>query len=98
MNARFFIAPAVNNNGIDTWKKLFVLTSDNTLYCEYLEFKRPATINVEFDYETFKASDYSWGRGKFQHLREIEYETARLEKLTSQINWIDEYLKRKGII
>ncbi|MBE7441409.1 MAG: hypothetical protein HS119_03045 [Flavobacteriales bacterium] len=98
MNVRFFLAAEVLNNGFNTWKKLFVLTPDNILYCEYLEFNEPTIINENFDYVSFKDSDYSWGRGKFQHLREIDYETARTEKLRNQSNWIDEYLTKKGII
>lgn len=98
MNVRFFVAPAVTNNGLNTWKKLFVLTKDNKLYCEYLEYNNPAAVNKEFDFVSFKSSDYSWGAGKFQHLKEIDYETAKNEILTNQKNWIDTYLIRKGIM
>ena len=98
MDARFFIAPEVTHNGFNTWKKLFVLTKDNILYCQYLEYYELAIVELNFDYSTFKASDYSWGAGKFQHLKEVDYTTAKNEKLTSQENWIDEYLMKKGII
>lgn len=97
MKARFFLASAVTNNGLNTWKKLFVLTSDNKLYCEYLEYNNHATVNKDFDFLNFKQSDYSWGSGKFQHLKEIDYSTAKMETLTNQKNWIDSYLQKKNV-
>lgn len=96
-SARFFEAPEVMVKGFNTWQKLFVLTEDNILYCEYLEWNNPAKVIKEFDYKNFNASDYSWGRGEFQHLREIDYETARNIKLINQKNWIDRYLGEQGI-
>lgn len=95
MKARYFIAPAVLNNGLNTWKKLFVLTEDNVLYCEYLEFKEPAKVIKQFDFQSFKASHYSWGRGEFQHMFETDYESIINEKLSCQKNWIDSYLEAK---
>jgi hypothetical protein len=98
MDVRFFVAPAVTSNGLNTWKKLFVLTKDDELYCEYLEYNHPATVKKNFDYVSFKSSDYSWGAGKFQDLKEIDYETAKNERLTNQKNWIDSYLIKRDII
>jgi hypothetical protein len=93
--ARYFLAPEVKENGLNTWTKLFVLTEDNILYCEYLEYMRPALVKKNFDFKEFKASDYSWGAGRFQHLQEIDYKTAQNIVLERQANWIDAYLQKK---
>lgn len=60
MKFRIFYAPQVQR----TWEKVFVLTSDGKLYCEYLMKFIPETIKKEnIDYANFKPSDFSWGKG-----------------------------------
>ena len=60
MKFRVFYAPQV----FRTWEKLFVLTSDGKLYCQYLDRFVTSTIEKSgFDYSQFVASDYSWGKG-----------------------------------
>lgn len=90
MKARYFYAePAYN-----TWKKLFVLTEDDILYCEYLDHNAPAKIiRKNTCFSNFKASDYSWGG--YQSLVEVDYNTLSNTVLTNQSNWISEYIKIK---
>jgi hypothetical protein len=88
MKTRFFYAPQAFN----TWPKLFVLTEDGILYCEYLNFMSPATIRKKVDFENFKASDYSY-QG-YQKMEEIDEVTAKNKVLKSQTNWIARYLNR----
>lgn len=96
MDARFFYAPHVyHQNGKETWAKLFVLTPDGTLYSEYLDYMKPATVNKKVNYQTFQATDYSYGQ--YQHMNEISYDEARRKGLTQQQNWIDRYLSRQGL-
>lgn len=60
MKFRIFYAPQTAG----TWEKIFVLTSNGKLYCEYLMRFSSRTIEKDnIDYENFKASDYSWGKG-----------------------------------
>ncbi len=60
MKFRIFYAPQVFN----TWEKLFVLTSDGVLYCEYLfKFALNVINETNINYETFAPKDYSWGKG-----------------------------------
>ncbi len=60
MKFRIFYAPQAQG----AWEKLFVLTSDGKLYCEYLMRFVPDTIKKEnIDYVNFKPSDFSWGKG-----------------------------------
>ena len=80
MKARFFYAPAAYR----TWPKLYVLTEDGTLYCEYLEFMRPATDIKHVDYNSFKADDYKFDG--YQPIKEVTYEEAVATTLTRQIN------------
>ncbi len=91
MNARFFYADQSHN----TWPKLFVLTQDGTLYCEYLDYMKPATINKTVDFTNFTASDYSFGG--YQTMEEISYDKARTAYLKQQQNWVDRYLTTKGL-
>lgn len=60
MKFRIFYAPQVQR----TWEKVFILTSDGTLYCEYLmKFKTEVTRRTNFNYLDFKPTNYSWGKG-----------------------------------
>jgi len=60
MKFRIFYAPQV----LGTWEKVFVLTENGALYCEYLMRFIPDTIKKEkIDYVDFKPSDFSWGKG-----------------------------------
>ena len=97
MNARFFYGQHISHqNGKSTWAKLFVLTEDGTLYCEYLDYMNPSKIVKPFNYADFKPSDYSYG--EYQHLEEINYEKAMASNLTQQPNWINTYLRTKGLL
>ncbi len=88
MKARFFYAPGVYS----TWPKLFVLTEDGKLYCEYLNFMRKYTVEKQFDFESFKATDYVWGG--YQYMTEIKQEEAVEKILKCQANWITSYLNQ----
>lgn len=87
MNARFFYAEAC----FKTWPKLFVLTEDSRFYCEYLDFMKPATVDLRFDFDNFKASDYKWG--DYQSMVEVDENQAKSMDLIQQVNWISEYLE-----
>ncbi len=89
MEARFFYGASTHN----TWPKLFVLTSDGKFYCEYLDFMKPARVNLSFDFSTFKAEDYKWDG--YQSIVEIDEATAKSKTLTRQTNWISTYLNSK---
>lgn len=91
MSARFFYAPKV----AATWPKLYVMTEDGTLYCEYLNFMQSARDIQHFDYQTFRASDYKWSG--YQPLQEIDYKTANDKPLIRQANWVENYVRTKGI-
>lgn len=86
MKARFFYGAATHN----TWAKLFVLTEDGRFYCEYLDYMNPASVDLKFDFNTFKAEDYKWGG--YQTIIEVDESTAKTKTLTSQSNWINSYL------
>jgi hypothetical protein len=86
MIARFFYAATSFN----TWPKLFVLTEDGRFYCEYLDYMRPAPIDLKFDFNTFKVEDYKWGN--YQTIVEIDEAKAKSTMLTRQANWISDYL------
>ena len=88
MKARFFYAPGVYS----TWPKLFVLTEDGKFYCEYLDYMRKTKVEKQFDFETFKASDYVWGG--YQYMTEITQEEAVGKVLECQANWITRYLNQ----
>lgn len=89
MEARFFYGGSTHN----TWPKLFVLTSDGKFYCEYLDYMKPARVNLNFDFTTFKAEDYKWGG--YQSIIEIDEAAAKSRTLISQSNWISRYLDSK---
>jgi hypothetical protein len=60
MNFRIFYAPQI----FRTWEKVFVLTSDGKLYCEYLmRFNLEKIIESNIDYENFAPKNFSWGQG-----------------------------------
>ena len=60
MRFRIFYAPQV----FKTWEKLFVLTEDGKLYCQYLmSFNKSFIKKDNIDYNNFRATDYSWGQG-----------------------------------
>lgn len=86
MKTRFFYAAPK----FRTWAKLFVLSEDGKLYCEYLANMNHATIRKDVDFESFKASDYSFEG--YQTLEEIDEGTAKRKVLTRQVNWIQRYL------
>ena len=89
MEARFFIADACFN----TWKKIYVLTSDGTLYSEYLDYMRPVTDRRTVDFSSFAQEDYSFGG--YHKLREVSKSEATSAVLTRQGNWVSSYLNRK---
>ena len=88
MEARFFIADASYN----TWKKIYVLTSDGTLYSEYLNHMNSATDRKTVDYSSFSQEDYSFGG--YQNLREVCKSEASSAMLIKQGNWVSSYLNR----
>lgn len=60
MKFRIFYAPQV----FRTWEKVFVLTSDGKLYCQYLfKFSKQEIIKNDINYNNFAPKDYSWGKG-----------------------------------
>tara|TARA_Y100000589_G_C27104155_1_gene609342 strand:+ start:938 stop:1324 length:387 start_codon:yes stop_codon:yes gene_type:complete len=60
MKFRIFYAPQI----FRTWEKVFVLTEDGKLYCQYLmRFKTTYIQEENIDYENFRAQDYKWGKG-----------------------------------
>ena len=88
MRTRFFYAEECFN----TWPKLFVLTEDGKFYCEYLDYMVPTRIVKQFDFDSFKESDYQFEG--YQTIREISREDALNVNLTRQMNWIWSYLNR----
>ncbi len=93
MKARFFYGKHINHqNGNETWTKLFVLTEDGKFYCEYLNFTKPANVDLNFDFSKFKAHEYQWGG--YQSIVEIDESTAKSIELTRQSNWISGYLNQ----
>lgn len=91
MKTRFFYAP----HKFKTWPKLYVLTEDGKLYCEFLNYMRPDTDIKNVDFENFKASDYQ-PQG-YQDLQEISNEEALRKTLTRQANWISRYLRENNV-
>lgn len=88
MKARFFYGAACYS----TWPKLFVLTEDGRFYCEYLNFMKPARVDLRYDFNSFKSEDYKWGG--YQTIEEVDQATAKSKTLTSQMNWISGYLSK----
>lgn len=89
--ARYFYAEAT----FKTWPKLFVLTDDGFFHCKYLNYMKPASINLSFDFNDFKDSDYKFGG--YQSIVEISYSQAIAKNLNSQQNWISEYIAANNI-
>jgi hypothetical protein len=60
MRFRIFYAPQV----FSTWEKIFVLTEDGILYCQFLmNFEISFICKRNIDYLKFRAIDFSWGKG-----------------------------------
>lgn len=60
MKFRIFYAPQV----FKTWEKVYVLTNDGKLYCEYLDHFNPSEIiQNNLDYTNFAPKSFSWGIG-----------------------------------
>lgn len=94
-NIRFFTAEHMfHENGKSTWAKIYVLTPDGHLYSEYLNQSNPAKDLQKVDFKEFKAFNYSYST--YQHLVEVDFQTAVTTQLTNQRNWVRDYLKRKG--
>ena len=89
MKARFFYAAACYR----TWPKLYVLTEDGKLFSRYLDYMQPTTDSQSVNYNTFKASDYSYEG--YQGLKEIDYQTAISKTLTRQPNWVESYINSR---
>jgi hypothetical protein len=53
---------------------------------------RKTKVERQFDFETFKASDYVWGG--YQYMTEITQEEAEGKQLNCQANWITRYLNQ----
>jgi hypothetical protein len=88
MKTRFFYAA----QSFNTWPKLFVLTEDGRFYCEYLDYMKPARVDLKFDFDNFKAEDYKWGG--YQTIVEVDEAKAKSTMLTRQPNWISGYLSK----
>jgi hypothetical protein len=60
MKFRIFYAPQC----FDTFEKIFVLTDDGKLYCEYLMFgNKTKIIRDNIEYNNFDPKDLKWGKG-----------------------------------
>lgn len=86
---RFFYAPAIHR----TWPKIFVLTEDGLLYCEYLEQNKVNKFNKRVSNIDFDEGEFKWGG--YQSMHEIEKPEAISVKLTNQNNWVLSYLDNK---
>lgn len=98
LKARYFIADGI----FKTWPKIAVLTSDGVLYSQYLHFMRLKIFKREgIDFESFNASDFSFGADEhghnYQPIREVTREQAKSYRLTQQGNWLEGYLSKIGI-
>lgn len=96
--ARYFIADPVHR----TWAKIAVLTDDGVLYSEYLTYMKPTTYKKSgFDFDSFNACDFSFGKEEhghaYQRMREVSYQEASTYQLNSQANWIKRYLSEVGV-
>lgn len=88
MKFRIFYAPQCYK----TWEKIFVLTSDGNLYCEFLdnfELKKIEESNIV--YEKFRCSDYAWGRG-VKGSKGVAL--SNYQKCEQELTW-EEYLNLK---
>ena len=86
-NIKYYYAERIH----ETWPKLFILTDDGTLYCEYLDNLNPTIFTKQVDYLAFDASDFKWGG--YQAIIEIDQISALNTSLTRQSNWVSQYLK-----
>ncbi len=98
INVRFFIADPIHR----TWSKIAVLTEDGILYSEYLSYMEPTIIKKSgINFNTFNASDYSFGEREhghsYQPMREVSVDEAVAYKLTAQENWVKRYLDSIGL-
>jgi len=60
MKFRIFYAPQV----FGTWEKIYVLTDDGKLHCDYLfRFILQKIDESGIDYQNFAPKDYAWGKG-----------------------------------
>jgi hypothetical protein len=88
MKYRIFYAPQV----FGTWEKLFVLTSDGHLYCEYLFRFTLNKIELSgFNYDNFAPTNYSWGKG-IEGNNGIAF--TNYQSCEKELSW-DEYIKLK---
>lgn len=90
---RIFYAPQVYR----TWEKIFILTDDGTLYCEYLmRFRNQTIVKKGIDYESFRPNDYSWGKG-VQGDRGMAFENY--QQCEVELSWTDyENLKPSDLL
>ena len=93
LKKRYFYASNIKHqNGKETWSKLFVLSENGILYCEYLDFMQPRNIILKYNFDSFKAEDYKWSG--FQSIIEIDENTALNKKLIMHQNWIYSYINK----
>ncbi|GHF02950.1 hypothetical protein [Thalassotalea profundi] len=85
---RFFYAKESHK----TWPKLFVLSNDGVLYCEYLDHYNPTVFKEQVEYSTFDADKFKWNG--YQTIVEIDRNTAVETKLTKQPNWVLNYINQ----
>ena len=86
-NRYFYAAPHLAYQA-----KLFVLSADNHLYCEYNHVNEPATYSVFVDQDTFVVDDFKWADE--QTLIEIDYATAVAKADHLQQTWLIDYLAK----
>ena len=86
-NRYFYAAPYLAYQA-----KLFVLSADNHLYCEYNHNNEPATYSVFVDQDTFVVDDFKWADE--QTLIEIDYATAVAKADHLQQTWLVDYLAK----
>lgn len=90
MKARFFYAPPIFN----TNPKLYVLTSDGTLFTEY---RKEGILIKEIhhtDYHGFRESSFT--NEDYPLLLELKKDEATSMPLHNQANWIEGYLETKN--
>lgn len=88
-NRYFYAAPYLAYQA-----KLFVLSADNHLYCEYNHENEPATYSVFVDQETFVVHDFKWADE--QTLIEVDYATAIATAQQYQQHWLESYLAKQS--
>ncbi|OUL56444.1 hypothetical protein [Pseudoalteromonas ulvae] len=87
-NRYFYAAPYLAHQA-----KLFVLSTDNHLYCEYNHENDPAIYSVQVDQETFVAADFKWADE--QAVIEVDYASAVATAQQYQQHWFDNYLAQQ---